>query len=95
MRITKREMVKEMFLLATQGKRTRDNFADGQYLIDMVAEHNWAWLIKESWEQINLKENNVRSIFNKLCNRAIDNLKGVNFNHTERSLSVQRAFLRF
>ena len=95
MRITKREMVEEIFLLATKGKRSRDNFVDGQYLIDMVAEHNWAWAIKDWWNQIDLKADNVRDIFNKMCWQAISNLKGANYNHTERSLAVQKAFLRF
>ena len=33
--MTKREMFKEIFFDATNGKRTKENFVDGMYLIDV------------------------------------------------------------
>lgn len=86
-------MVEEIFFLATNGKRSIKNFADGQYLIDMVSEHNYAWAIKGWWDEVT--RDNVADVWRKMVWRTIDNLKGMNFNQTERSLSVQRAYLNF
>ena len=95
MRITKREMVKDVFFLATQGKRTLQNFADGQYLIDMVAEHNYAWAIREWWNEVDKDSDNAQDVFSRMVKRTIGNLQGVNYNHTDRSLQVMRAYMQF
>lgn len=88
-------MVKDIFFLATQGKRSRYNFVDGMYLIDMVAEHNYAWAIKDWYNEVDNDSDKVADVWRKMVWRTIDNLKGVNFSNTERSLAVQRAYMQF
>lgn len=86
-------MVEEIFFLATKGKRSTKNYVDGMYLIEMVAEHNYAWAIKGWWDEVRM--DNVADVWHKMVWQTINNLKGINYNHTDRSLQVMSAFMKF
>jgi len=51
-RLTKKEMVKDMFFLATDGLRTTANFVAGMGVIDAIAEHNYRTTIQEAWDEV-------------------------------------------
>ena len=88
-------MVKDVFFLATAGKRSRDNYVDGMYLIEMIAENNYAWAIKNWWNEVDENPEKVEDIFHKMVWQTIRNVKGVNYNDTYRSRSVMSAFMKF
>jgi len=52
MRLTKKQMVKDIFFLATDGERTRDNFVQGMGIIDAVSNYNYRDSIKDAWDKV-------------------------------------------
>ena len=95
MRLTKEEMVRDIFFLATNGKRNRDNAVDGMHLVYMIAENNYRWAIKDWYDEVDANTDNAAVIFKKMVDSTIRNTMGVNYNHTDRSLGVIRAYNQF
>lgn len=53
MRLTKVQMVKDIFFLATEGERTLDNYVSGMGIIEAVAGYNYRSFIQECWDKVN------------------------------------------
>lgn len=51
MKLTKIQMVKDIFFLATEGQRTADNYVQGMGLIEAVADHNYRDIIQMAWNK--------------------------------------------
>lgn len=79
-RLTKKQMVKDIFFLATEGQRTADNFVRGMGIIDAVADNNYRWVIQDAWDEV-YKEGDrstARRVMHYLGNATSMNLCGVN-----------------
>ena len=92
MKATKLEMVKDIFFAATNGKRTLANFVDGQFLIEMIAKHNYKWAIEDWVNDYCEGKFSAFIILDKMVRRTIANAKGSNFNHTYTSKEIERAY---
>lgn len=76
MRPTKKEMVKDIFFLATEGRRTADNFVQGMSVIDAIAENNYWVTIQRAWERAT-GPSTAREKMHWLCHLTYWNLSGV------------------
>ena len=76
MRLTKKQMVKDIFFLATNGQRTADNFVRGMGIIDAVADHNYRTTIQEAWDEVNEAGDRItaRRVMHFLGNATSENL---------------------
>ena len=97
-RLTKKEMVEDIFFTATDGQRTADNFVQGMAVIDAIAENNYRWLIQRSWDILHGKmytDNRLslritaRIQMHGLVDATTMNLRGRNLDHTGRSLAFR------
>lgn len=77
MRLTKEQMVKDIFFLATQGKRSTSNYVDGMWLIETIAKNNYAWAIKDWWNQVEENPTLVGAVFYKMTKQTHSNTQGV------------------
>lgn len=94
MRITKEQMVKDVFFLATAGKRSRDNFVDGMWLIETIAANNFAWAIRDWCNEVDKNPEEASKVFDKMVDMTYINTSGVN-GMTERSRRVMDAYWQF
>lgn len=80
MRLTKKQMVKDIFFLATEGQRTSDNFVQGMGIIDAVADNNYRTTIQGAWEEVNEAGDRAtaRRVMHFLGNATSHNLCGAN-----------------
>ena len=93
-RLTKREMVKDIFFTATEGQRTTANFVQGMAVIDAIAENNYRWVIQRSWDLVQ-RDNWAKGMariasrvqLRGLVDSTTMNLRGRNLDHTSRSLA--------
>lgn len=68
-KLTKREMVRDIFFLATDRQRTNNNLVSGLTLIDEVASNNYKWFIAQEWQMVN--DNATRKDARKAIQRLI------------------------
>lgn len=94
MRLTKKQMVKEIFFEATIGQRSANNFVQGMGIIDAIAENNYRWVIQRAWDTVNgANIDYARLIARIQMHGLVDstrmNLKGRNLDETNRSLAFK------
>ena len=92
MRLTKKQMVKDIFFLATEGQRTIDNFVQGMGVIDAVAGRNYRTTIKDSWDEVNEAgdRDTARKVMHFLKNVTFMNLCGSDGLPGSRSWAFRR-----
>ena len=93
-RLTKEAMVKDIFFLVTNGKRNKDNYVDGMWLIETVARTNWAWAIKDWWNQVVQDPDHAEKVWNKMIDMTYINTSGVN-GYTPTSKKVMDVYWMF
>ena len=81
MRMTKKQMVKDIFFAATQGQRTTDNFVQGMSVIEAIADNNYRRTIQGEWDWLAECEglsftDNAKLSLRKLIRHTFDNLSG-------------------
>lgn len=89
---SKRELVSDIFLEATKGMRTTDNYALGEFLMDQIAQNNYLWKIKESWKEIFCDGLNPKVILKRLVEWAERNTYDCNFRATAKTTRIHRAY---
>lgn len=93
-RLTKEKMVKDVFFLVTAGKRSKENFVDGMWLIEIVAKSNWAWAIKDWWNQVDENPDQAEKVWDKMIDMTYMNTSGAN-GMTETSKKVMDVYWMF
>ena len=94
MKLTKMEMVKDVFFLATAGKRCLDDYVDGMWLIETIASNNYAWAIRDWWKQVDENPDDVNKVFDEMIDMTYSNVSGVN-GMTSRSRRVMDIYWMF
>ena len=94
MRLTKNQMVKDIFFLVTSGKRNLSNFTDGMWIIEIVAKNNYAWAIRDWWNQVDENPDRAGEIWSKMIDMTYINTSGVN-GYTETSKRVMDVYWIF
>ena len=96
MRLTKKQMVKDIFFLATEGSRTLDNYVEGMDIIDAVAENNYRSTIQRAWDEVSESGDRAtaRRVMSSLGNITAINLGGVN-GPTARTWAFRKDLRKF
>jgi hypothetical protein len=93
-KMTKIEMVKDIFYEATKGKRCAANFIDGMFLIETIAKHNYKWAIERWWNEVN--EGRIAYwTLNEMVTQTIHNTYNSNCMPTPTTARVREAFHTF
>ena len=88
---TKIEIVKEVFFGATNGKRSTNNYADGMWLIETVADKVTGEYIRYIYGKYISGEKSASVALDDMVDVAFVNLSGVN-GITKRSAELMRAY---
>lgn len=95
-RLTKKEMVKDIFFTATEGKRTARNFVQGMGLVEAIADNNYLWVVRRAWDLVQrdawasgMKRISACVQLRGLVDSTRMNLLGRNLDETGRSLAFK------
>lgn len=94
MALTKIEMVKEVFFAATRGKRNPNNFAEGMWLIEAIADKLTKQYISGIFEDYLRDDIDAEDTLARLVDFAYSNACGAN-GYTPVAQRILAAYHRF